>query len=48
MYIYTYTYQKSSIFCFAQLLQQINKSKPGVDLKSAGPDVFKTPPACAN
>ena len=21
-------------------------SKPGADLKSAGPDVFKTPPTC--
>ena len=22
-------------------------SKPGADLKSAGPDIFKTPPTCA-
>ena len=32
--------QKSPIICFAQL------SKPGTDLESAGPDVFKTPPTC--
>ena len=30
------TYQKSSIFCFAQLLMQI---KTGTDLEYAGPEV---------
>ena len=40
--------KKSVVFCFALLLPQIlvDFSKPGTDLKSAGPDIFKTPPRC--
>ena len=44
------TYQKSPLFCFAQLSTPTNLgqfSKSGVDLESAGPEVFKTPPTCA-
>ena len=41
------TYQKSPIFCFAQLLLQILVNFDLEDLESAGHEVFKTPPTFA-
>ena len=51
MYIYIYIYLSKEfdiLFCSITPTNLGQLSKPGVDLKSAGPDVFKTPPACAN
>ena len=42
--------ERVGYFIFALLLPQIlvngQFSKPGADLKPAGPDVFKSPPTC--
>ena len=34
------------LFCSITPTNLGQLSKPGTDLKSAGPDVFKTPPTC--
>ena len=34
------------LFCSINPTKLGQFSKPGADLKSAGPDVFKTPPTC--
>ena len=49
MYIYIYIYLSKEfdiLFCSITLTNLGGFSKPGVDLKSAGPDVLNTPPTC--